>query len=60
MVSQSHGMTILGQFIQQGFDELIEVIDLLELATRILIELSLTGQNMQRFEQINTLTGFEP
>ena len=53
-------MAILGQFIQQRLDELIEVIDLLELATRILIELSLAGQNMQRFEQINTLTGLEP
>jgi hypothetical protein len=40
MVSQCHGMPILGQLCKQRLDELIEVIDLLELAARILIELA--------------------
>ena len=60
MVSQCHGMPILGQLCQQRLDELIEVIDLLELAARILVELSLARQNMQGLEQLKALAGLEP
>jgi hypothetical protein len=33
--------------IQQGFDELVEVIDLLEFASRVLVQLAVTGQDVQ-------------
>ena len=55
MIGQGHRMLIPGQLGQQGFDELIEVIDLLELAARILVEPAFARQNMQRLEQLYAL-----
>ena len=40
------------QFMQQFFNELIQVIDLLEFASRVLVEFAVAGQDMQLFEQL--------
>jgi hypothetical protein len=39
---------------QQRFDELIEVIDLFQLAPGVLVQLAVAGQNMQFLEQFET------
>ena len=59
MVGQRHRVIIFGKLGQQRLNELVQVINLLELAARILIELAVSRQNMQRLEQINALAGFE-
>ncbi len=46
-----------GQLQQQLFDELEQVVDLLELAARILIELALAGQDVELLEQLDRLAG---
>lgn len=60
MVGQRHGLPISGQLRQQRLNELIEVIDLLELAARILIEPALAREDMQGLEQLYALAGLEP
>ena len=48
-------MLASGEFFQQLLDELKQGIHLLELATRILVELAVAGKNVQLFEQLNGL-----
>ena len=43
--------------IQQRLDELVEVIDLLELAPGVLVELAVAGQDVQFLEQFDGLPG---
>ena len=43
--------------VGQILDELEQVIDLLELAPRVLVELALAGEDVQRLEQFQALTG---
>ena len=50
MVRQCHGLPLFAQLLQDRFNELVEVIDLLELAARVLVELALARQNVQRFQ----------
>lgn len=59
VVSQGDGVIVLAQLFQNGFNELIQVIHLLELAARVLVELAVTREDMQRLEQLNALTGFQ-
>jgi hypothetical protein len=47
----------LRQFQQQLFDELVEVVDLLELAPRVLVELAVAGEDVQMLEQGDGLAG---
>ena len=54
MVDQSLGI------FQQRFDELIEVIDLFELAPRVLVEFSVTGEDMEFLEQFDKLYTPQP
>ena len=44
-------------FVQQRLDELIEVVDLLELAPRVLIEPTLAREDVQLLEQLKRLAG---
>jgi hypothetical protein len=46
----------LGIF-EQRLDELVEVIDLLQLAPAVLVELAVAGQDVQFLEQFNGLPG---
>ena len=49
---------VLGQcFGQQRLDELVEVIDLLELAPAVLVELAVAGEDMELLEQLDGLLG---
>jgi hypothetical protein len=48
----------LHHFNQQWLDEMHQVIDLLELAAAVLIQLSITGKNMQRLQKLAGLLGF--
>jgi hypothetical protein len=48
----------LGQgFGEQGLDELVQVIDLLQLAPAVLVELAVAGQDVQFLEQFDGLAG---
>jgi hypothetical protein len=42
---------------EQRFDELVEVVDLLELAPAVLVELAVAGQDVQLLEQLDRLAG---
>ena len=55
VVSQGHTTGLRGQLLQQLFNELVEVVNLLEFSPRILVELAFTGQNVQLFEQFKRL-----
>ena len=57
MVRQGGTVFTHGQFFQQLLDELKQVIHLLELATRILVELAVAREDVQRFEQLDGLAG---
>ena len=46
---------LIGQLQQQLLDELKQVVDLLELAPRVLVELALAGQDVQLLEQLQRL-----
>ena len=49
---------VLGQSLgQQRFDELVEVIDLLQLAPAVLVELAVAGEDVQLLEQLEGLLG---
>ena len=50
-------MRRVGQFEQQFFDELKQVVDLLELAPRVLVELAVAGEDVQLLEQFDRLAG---
>ena len=57
MVGQCEGAVIRGDFLQQRRDELIQVIDLLELAPGVLVEPALAREDVQFLEQLDGLTG---
>ena len=43
--------------IEQGFYELVQVVDLLELAACVLVQLAFACQDVQLFEQLDGLSG---
>ncbi len=49
MINKVNIWMILVYLLQQGLDKLIQMINLLELASAILIHLAVTGKNMQFF-----------
>ena len=52
VVSQGHRLALgQGQVLHQLFDELVEVINLLELAARVLVELAVARQDVQLLQQ---------
>ena len=55
MVGQRRALRRRGQVAQDFFNEAKQVIDLLELAPRVLVEPALTGQYVQLLEQVNRL-----
>ena len=57
MVGQHGAAAVPGQLLQQLFDEPEQVVDLFELAARVLVELALARQDMQLFEKLDRLTG---
>ena len=57
VVGQGDGVVVGAEFFQDGRNELVEVVHLLELAPRVLVELALAGEDVQRLEQFQALTG---
>ena len=55
MVGQGDAAGRLTQRQQQWLDELEQVVDLLEFATRVLVELALPGEDVQRLQQFDRL-----
>ena len=55
MVGQRDAGLARRQLLQQLLDELEQVIHLLELASRVLVELALTRKDVQFFEQFDGL-----
>jgi hypothetical protein len=43
--------------LQQGLDELQQVVNLLELAPGVLVETAFAGKDVQGFQQLNGLPG---
>jgi hypothetical protein len=59
VVGQRHGVAVGPQLLEDGLDELVQVVDLLELAARILVELAVAREDVQRLEQLDALAGLE-
>ena len=59
MVGQREALPVRRHFIEQRLDELVQVVDLLELAPRVLVELAVARQDVQLLEQLDGLTGPE-
>ncbi|MNV58101.1 hypothetical protein D3C71_1504610 [compost metagenome] len=57
MVGERGTVAIGRKVCQQGLDEVEQVVDLLELAARVLVQLSVAGQDVQLFEQLYRLAG---
>jgi hypothetical protein len=57
MVDQAHVGMVVQHFLQQRFDELVEVIDLLELAAAVLVQLAVAREDVQFLEQFDGLAG---
>jgi hypothetical protein len=57
MVRQGRACGARGQLRKQGFDEVEEVVHLLELAARVLVEAPVARQDVQFLEQFNRLAG---
>ena len=57
VVGQRWTLRGLGQFKQQLLDELEQVVHLLELAARVLVELALAREDVQLLEQLHRLAG---
>ena len=55
MVGQGGARTAFGQFQQQLLDEIEQVVDLLELAPRVLVELAFSGEDVKLFKQLDGL-----
>ena len=55
MVGQRGARAFVGQLQQQLFDELEQVVDLFELAPRVLVELAIAGEDVQLFQQLDGL-----
>ncbi len=59
-VVDQHGVLVLRHhLLQQRLDEMIEMIDLFQLAPRILIELAIARQDMQFLQQLDRLVGLD-
>ena len=56
-ICQALAAGALGQIQQQLFDELVEVVDLLEFAPGVLVELALAGQDVQLLQERDRLAG---
>jgi ribosomal protein S12 methylthiotransferase accessory factor len=53
-------VSVIGaEFLQQGFDELVEVVDLLELAAAVLVHPAVAGEDVQLFQQFGRLAGLD-
>ena len=59
MVGQRGSGAAFGQLQQQFLDKVEQVVDLLELAPRVLVELALTREDVQLFEQFDGLPRFD-
>ena len=57
MVDQRHVGMVGADFLQQRLDELIQVVDLLQFAAAVLVQLAVARQDVQLFEQLDRLTG---
>ena len=57
MVGQRQLGAVRGQLGQLLFDELHQVLNLLELAARILVQPAIAGQDVQGLEQFDRLAG---
>jgi len=55
VVGQGERPAVGRDFLQQRCDELVQVVDLLELAPRVLVELALAGEDVQLLEQLDGL-----
>jgi hypothetical protein len=59
MVGQRDRMALDGQLLQDGCDELVQVVDLLELATRVLVDPAFAREDVQGLEQVQRLAWLE-
>ena len=57
VVGQRQLVAVRAQLAQHLLDELHQVLDLLELAPRVLVEPALAGEDVQRFQQLDRLAG---
>ena len=57
MIGQRRALRGVGQFEQQFFDELEQVVHLLELAPGVLVELALAREDVQLLQQLDRLAG---
>lgn len=57
VVGQGDGAALRLHVFQQRFDELEQVVDLLELAAAVLVHLAVAGQDVQGLEQFDRLAG---
>ena len=48
---------VLLDLLEQRFDELVQVVDLLELAAAVLVELAVARQDVQLLQQLDRLAG---
>src|SRR5256885_9222525 len=55
VVGQGDRMVVGRQFFEDGSDELVQVVDLLELAPRVLVDLAFAREDVQRLEQFDGL-----
>src|SRR5256885_15853400 len=59
VVGQGDRVVVGRQFFEDGSDELVQVVDLLELAPRVLVDLAFAREDVQRLEQFDGLAGLE-
>ena len=55
MIDQADVGVILQHLLQQRLDELVEVVNLLELAPAVLVHLPVARENVQLFQQLDRL-----
>ena len=55
MIDEREVGAVSNEFIEQWFDEVVKVVNLLELAAAVLVELALAGQDVQFLEQFDGL-----
>ena len=59
MIHQRQVLSGSEYLIQQRFDEMIQMIDLFQFASAVLVELAVACQDMQLLEQFDRLAGFD-
>jgi hypothetical protein len=57
VVGQRQLGAVRGQLVQDGLDEVHQVLDLLELAPRVLVEPPVAGEDVQLLQQLHRLAG---